>query len=68
MDHPGWQFLTQLARDPVTACTYAEVCRIFEDLDLVDPGVVQLYRLQAGARDLAAERELASYGGVARKP
>jgi hypothetical protein len=42
--------------------------RIFEDLDLVDPGVVQLYRLQAGARDLAAERELASYGGVARKP
>jgi len=56
------------ARDPVTARTHAEVCGFFEGLDLVDPGVVQLHRWQPGARDLAAERELANYGGVGRKP
>ena len=56
------------ARDPVTARSYAEVCRFFEGVDLVEPGVVQLHRWRAGAPDLGAGRELANYGGVGRKP
>jgi len=60
--------LPRFARDSVTACTCAEVCRLFDGLDLVDPGVVELHRWRAGARDLAVERELASYGGVGSKP
>jgi len=56
------------ARDPVTARSHAEVCGFFEGLDLVDPGVVQLHRWRPGARGPAAERELANYGGVGRKP
>jgi hypothetical protein len=58
----------RFARDPVTARTYAEVCRFFDGLDLVDPGVVQLRRWRAGAMDLAVERELANYGGVGSEP
>jgi hypothetical protein len=56
------------ARDPVTARTHTEVRGFFQGLDLVDPGVVQLHRWRPGARGLAAERELANYGGVGRKP
>jgi len=56
------------ARDPVTARSHAEVCGFFEGLDLVDPGVVQLHQWRPGARGPAAERELANYGGVGRKP
>src|SRR5215472_10568442 len=56
------------ARDPVTARTHAEVCGFFEGLDLVDPGVVQLHRWRPAAGGLAAERELANYRGVGRRP
>jgi O-methyltransferase involved in polyketide biosynthesis len=56
------------ARDPLTARSHAEVVRFFEGVDLVEPGVVQLHRWRPGAQDLGADRELANYGGVARKP
>jgi hypothetical protein len=55
-------------RVPLTARTHAEVCRFFEGLDLVEPGVVQLHRWRAVAGDPAQDRELANYGGMARKP
>ena len=57
----------QQARDPVTARTHAEVCRFFEGLELLEPGVVQLHRWRPGSADLAQSRELANYGGVGRK-
>jgi len=53
---------------PLTARTHAEVCRIFEGMDLVEPGVVQLHRWHVGAGDPGTDRELANYGGVGRKP
>ncbi len=53
---------------PLTARTHAEVCRFFEGLDLVEPGVVQLHRWHARVGDPGTDRELANYGGVGRKP
>ena len=58
----------QQARDPVTTRTHAQVTRFFDGLDLVEPGVVQLHRWRAGTGDLALSRDLANYGGLARKP
>jgi S-adenosyl methyltransferase len=56
------------ARVPLTARTHAGVCRFFEGLDLVEPGVVQLHRWRAGPGDLGNDRDLANYGGIGRKP
>ncbi len=53
---------------PVTARSHAEVSRFFDGLDLVAPGVVQLHRWRPGTGDAGTSRELANYGGVARKP
>jgi O-methyltransferase involved in polyketide biosynthesis len=53
---------------PVTARSYAEVCRFFAGLDLVEPGVVQLHRWRPGTAEVGQDRELANYGGVGRKP
>ena len=52
---------------PLTMRTHEEVCRIFDGWELVEPGVVQLHRWRPGTGDLANARELANYGGVARK-
>jgi hypothetical protein len=56
------------AAAPLTARSYAEVRGFFDGLDLVEPGVVQLHRWRAGTADVGQGRELANYGGVARKP
>ncbi len=53
---------------PVMARTHAEVCRFFDGLDLVEPGVVQLHRWRAGTGDPGSGRDLANYGGMGRKP
>jgi hypothetical protein len=53
---------------PVSARTHAEVCRFFEGLDLLEPGVVQVHRWRAGAGELGNSRDLAIYAGVGRKP
>jgi hypothetical protein len=58
----------EVARDPVTMRTHAEVCRFFEGLDRVEPGVVQLHRWRPGADGPETGRELANYGGIGRKP
>jgi hypothetical protein len=64
----GVQRYNQQAAAPVAARTHAEVRQFFAGLDLVEPGVVQVHRWQAGAGDLGHDRELAIYAGVARKP
>ena len=56
------------AAAPVTARSYAGVCRFFAGLDLVEPGVVQLHRWRPGTAEVGQGRELANYGGVGRKP
>ena len=56
------------AAAPLTARSHAEVSRFFASLDLVEPGLVQLHRWRAGTGDPGAARELANYGGMARKP
>jgi hypothetical protein len=54
--------------EPPHGGTYAEVCRFFAGLDLVEPGVVQAHRWRAAAGDLDSGRDLAIYAGVGRKP
>ena len=61
-------FASDRAAAPVTARSHAEVCRFFAGLDLLEPGVVQLHRWRPGTADAGQGRELANYGGVARKP
>jgi hypothetical protein len=56
------------ARIPLTARTHAQVCRFFDRLDMVEPGVVQLQRWRPSAGGLEADRDLANYGGMGRKP
>jgi hypothetical protein len=57
--------LNQVMAEPVTLRTHAGVARFFGDLDLMEPGVVQLHRWRAVPADPGTE--LANYGGVARK-
>jgi trans-aconitate methyltransferase len=52
---------------PVKARSHAEVCRFFDGLELVEPGVVQLHRWRSGTADVGQGRELPNYGGVGRK-
>jgi SAM-dependent methyltransferase len=52
----------------LTPRTYAEVARFFDGLELIEPGLVQLHRWRAATPEIGAGRELANYGGVARKP
>jgi O-methyltransferase involved in polyketide biosynthesis len=57
------------ARDPITVRSHAAVCRFFDGLDLVEPGVVQLHRWQPiGTEGVDDSRELPDYGAVGRKP
>jgi hypothetical protein len=64
----GVQRYNEQAAAPVAARTHAEVCRFFEGLDLVEPGVVQVHRWRPGTGDLNGGRDLAIYAGVGRKP
>ena len=53
---------------PLTARSHAEVSALFDGLDLLDPGVVQLHRWRAGTGDPGIARDLPNYGALARKP
>ena len=48
--------------------TRAEVLRFFDELDLVDPGVVQLNKWRPDPDDAEPEYEISSWAGVAWKP
>jgi O-methyltransferase involved in polyketide biosynthesis len=78
ISHPASDVTEQMSRSmgdynkqaaaPLTARSHAEVCQFFDGLDLIEPGVVQLHRWRPGTADVGQGRELANYGGVARKP
>jgi S-adenosyl methyltransferase len=60
--------LNRLMSEPVTLRTHAEVCRFFEGLEMVEPGVVQLHRWRTGTAGVSPDHDLANYGAVGRKP
>jgi SAM-dependent methyltransferase len=52
----------------LTPRSFAEVSRFFDGLELVEPGLVQLNTWRGADPEIGGHRELANYGGVARKP
>jgi hypothetical protein len=55
-------------QDQVTFRSYDEVARLFGDLDLAPPGIVQPHRWRPLPSDLAYRGDLTAWCGVARKP
>jgi hypothetical protein len=53
---------------PQTLRTHAEVCRFFDGLSLVPPGVVYVHTWRPDPGDDAPEQVASAHGGVARKP
>ena len=56
------------ASAPVIARSHAEVSRFFDGLELTEPGLVQIHRWRPGLPGANVSRDIAAYGGVARKP
>jgi S-adenosyl methyltransferase len=56
----------QLVSVPQTRRTHAEVCRFFDGLELLEPGVVQLHQWRP-AGELVPPGAVSSHGGVGRK-
>jgi hypothetical protein len=54
--------------EPITPRSKGQVCRFFDGLDVLEPGVVQLHRWRPRAGGVGAEREVPIYGAVGRKP
>ncbi len=48
--------------------SYEEVCRFFEGLELVPPGVVPVHTWHSGPDDEVPPGGISAHGGVARKP
>ena len=61
------QLSTRMGGTRALPRSYPEVMRFFEGLELVEPGLVQLHRWRPGA-GVDTGKNLAAYGGVARKP
>lgn len=59
------QRYNRLAYETQRHRTHAEVSRLFEDLELVEPGVVAVHKWRPASE---AETHSAMWGGVARKP
>ena len=57
----------ELVSVPQTRRTHTEVCRFFDGLELLEPGVVQLHHWRP-AGELVPPRAVSSHGGVGRKP
>jgi hypothetical protein len=53
---------------PQTLRTHAEVCRFFDGLSLVPPGVVYVHTWRPDPGDEVPEGTTSAHGGVARKP
>ncbi len=53
---------------PTTLRSNAEVMRFFDGLELVEPGLVQVHRWQAGSPAPDMGDEIPGYAGLARKP
>ena len=78
ISHPASDVDTELAqalRDLNTAMDGTEalprrrqdIARLFDGLEMIEPGLVQLHRWRAGP-GAHTSRALAAYGGVGRKP
>jgi S-adenosyl methyltransferase len=53
---------------PQTLRSHEEVCRFFEGMELVPPGVVPVHTWHAGHDDEVPPGGVSAHGGVARKP
>ena len=56
----------ELVSVPQTRRTHQEVCRFFDGLELLEPGVVQLHQWRP-AGELVPPKAVSSHGGVGRK-
>ncbi|MGH3289548.1 MAG: SAM-dependent methyltransferase [Streptosporangiaceae bacterium] len=56
----------ELVSVPQTRRTHTEVCRFFDGLELLEPGVVQLHQWRP-AGELVPPKGVSSHGGVGRK-
>jgi hypothetical protein len=59
--------LNERQREITTFRPRPDVCRFFDGLDLVEPGVVQPHRWRPGPDDLSPDQEVTAWCGVARK-
>jgi hypothetical protein len=70
--HPGQQEAQKRYNEkvstPQTLRTRADVARFFTDLDLVEPGLVQVHQWRPDPGDPVPEDGASAHGGVARKP
>jgi hypothetical protein len=53
---------------PQTLRSHAQVCRFFEGLQLVPPGVVYVHTWRADPDDEPPTEMVSAHGGMARKP
>jgi S-adenosyl methyltransferase len=58
----------QLAPARATLRTGAEILRLFDGLDLLEPGLIQVHQWRPGSAAPGHNREAAGYCGLARKP
>jgi hypothetical protein len=58
----------QLAPAKATLRTRAEILRLFDGLDLLEPGLVQVHRWRPGLAAPGHNQQAAGYCGLARKP
>jgi S-adenosyl methyltransferase len=61
------RLLNERQREITTFRPRPEVCRFFDGLDLIEPGVVQPHRWRPGPGDLNPGQEITAWCGVARK-
>jgi hypothetical protein len=59
--------LNERQREITTFRPRPDVCRFFDGLDLIEPGVVQPHRWRPGPGDLDSRQEVTAWCGVARK-
>jgi hypothetical protein len=59
--------LNERQREITTFRPRPDVCRFFDGLDLIEPGVVQPHRWRPGPGDLSPDQEITAWCGVARK-
>jgi len=60
--------LNRLMAQQVTLRSQTDVCRFFEGLDLLEPGVVQHHRWRPAAGEAVEEYESAGWAGIGLKP
>jgi hypothetical protein len=61
-------FWNEHAAPPIRARTGAEITRFFDDLDLLEPGLVSCARWRPGTGQAGTAASVPQYGAVGRKP